>query len=179
MRCAPCSEAQNTKLRPDDVGAALNRGSCSRWADACQESRCFPCFRSLLERIGQLNEGGLAPSTAEERNAHWKTGNRPCGHIDVGISRDGRCVRTTSPRVISIDQIGEPRRSSSRSDQCVQVVLIHNRVDTLGTRQLMIPGYSVEIFFLAEGSFPFRLHEKVLAEIRHLLLAIAIIEFDD
>src|SRR5271157_4021639 len=108
--------------------------------DAGQKPRGLPRLGSLLERIRQLDQGRFAPGAAKEGDPHRQAGNEARRYIDVGIPRNCGGVGTAPSDVVAIDQVREPRRTTRGSDNGVNLVLVHERINTFGACQLMIRG---------------------------------------
>src|SRR5581483_6602526 len=65
-----------------------------------QKLRRLSRLHQLLEPIRDLQQRWLTPGTAKERDTYWQSEDESCRHINVGISRHRRRVRTPTRRVI-------------------------------------------------------------------------------
>src|SRR5258707_680485 len=128
-------------------------------SDRGQESRGLTGFCCLLERIGQPDQRGLAPGAAEEGDSYRQSGDESRGHIDVGISGDSGGVGTASRDVIAIDKVREPSRAASGSNDSIEMMLVHQGVDSFGSRQLVVLLQGVEICLFRERAFGLGLEE--------------------
>src|SRR5580658_8953705 len=141
-----------------------------------QEARLLPSLGQLLERISDLEQRRLAPGASEKRDANWQSPQKSGRHVDVGIPGDGRSAGAASGGVIAIDQVGEPGGASRGSDERVQFELVHDKVDAFGATELVIQGQRINILFRAERTLLLRLEKSVLPEIRHLPVAVVLVE---
>src|SRR3981081_4556295 len=107
-------------------------------SDRAQEARSLTSSHCLFECIGQPYQRGLAPGAAEKGNSNRQAADESRGHINVGISGDGSGVGATSGNVIAIDKVREPGGAAGRSNDSIEMILVHQGVDSFGSRQLMV-----------------------------------------
>ena len=79
-----------------------------------------------------------------------------------------------SPFTRSVSQAGPPVGATMR----VELVLIHDRVDALGPRQPTVLVQRLQVGRVRERPLLLRLQEQLLAEVRHLLCAVRLVEGD-
>src|ERR1700732_1385287 len=109
-----------------------------RQSDRGQEARGLTGLCRLLERIGECDQCGLAPSASEKGDSYRQSENESRGHIDVGISGDSSGIGAASGDVIAIDEIRDPGRAPRGSNDSIEMVLVHQGIDAFGSRQLMV-----------------------------------------
>src|SRR5580698_6604235 len=70
-----------------------------------QKPRSLSEFRSLLERIRQLDQNRLAPSPPKKRNPHRQAIAESRNNVNVGISGHRRKLRATSAKRVAIHDV--------------------------------------------------------------------------
>jgi len=136
---------------------ALRR--CSSHPDGRQELRRLARLGGLLERIGQLDQRGLAPGAAEERNADGHAEDEFCRDVDIGIAGDGGERGSATSVVVAVDVIGKSGRAGGGCDDRVEFVFVHRGVDSFGAREAMILRERVEVSLVGERAFRLRFLE--------------------
>src|SRR5215216_1710817 len=162
------------------LGELLNKNTryCLRKADARKELRRAPHLRRLLERVSNLDQLRLAERAAEKRNPDRQTKNVTRRHCDVRITRNRRRRRIAAGEVVAIDPIGGPRWSTCRRNESIEPVLLHYRIDPLRARQQVVLTQRGEIGLTRERSFRLGFDHDVLPEVRHLAIAVLLVEGD-
>src|SRR5687767_1638194 len=79
---------------------------------------------------------------------------------------------------VAVYPIDHPRRSVRRGDDSVELVPVHDGVDSLFTRQLEAKGTRIEILLGRERTFLHRHLEDLLLEVRHFSRGVVVVEFD-
>src|SRR6266404_3490283 len=136
-------------------------------------------FRRLLERVSKLDQSWFAPRATEERNPHRHAKNVTRGHSNVRIAGDRRRGRVAAGEVIAIDPVSSPARAACGRDQRIELVLVHHKINAFFARQAMVLRQGVAISFVSQRPFRLRFDKKILAKVRHLAIAILLVEVDD
>ena len=81
--------------------------------------------------------------------------------------------------MIAIHQVRDPRWSTCWRHQRIQLKLIHDRVNALCTRKLVVLFQRVQILFGCQRSLGLGFQKKVLPEVGHLFLFVPLVEVND
>src|SRR5215469_11292689 len=100
----------------------------------------------------------------------------PRRHTDRRISGERSGLRTAAKAMIAVDEIDLPRWAASGHHQCVELVLVHHRVEALLPGEATILFKCREIARLRKWSFGYCLLEELLSEVRHLLFSMRSVE---
>src|SRR5260221_2784823 len=102
-------------------------------------------MRRLLICISDANESRLTPRSSKKGNPDRKPERKSGRNSDVRIPCNrGRC-RAAPREMIAVNEIGWPRRICGRSNDRVETMLLHYRVDSLPSRLQAILGERVTI----------------------------------
>ena len=110
------------------------------------------------------------------------TGNpctSPAGTVMFGYPATAAYPELLPPEMVTVDQVGHPGRSTGRSDNGVQLVLIHGPVDAIGTGQTPSRGQRCQIRRVRERSLRLCREQSFLAEVGHLVGRVALVEGDE
>src|SRR5437016_6546593 len=88
----------------------------------------------LLVRVCELDQRRLAVGAPEDRQTDRQSTYGSRGHSDVRVARDCGGCGVAAAVMISGNQIRQPGGPASRSNQGVEIVLGHRRVDALFAR---------------------------------------------
>jgi hypothetical protein len=97
----------------------------------------------------------------------------------VRIARDRRGRGEAAAARIALDEVGEPCRARGGRDERVEVVLTQHLVDALATREAVVAGERLQIFLRVQAALLRGVHEVLLAEVRHHLVLVRLVERDD
>ena len=85
-----------------------HRGAAELSGDTRGETRLAAGLHLLFPRIGELDERGLAPGRAEERQADGQAAIESGRDGDVRVAGDGRGRGAAAGVAIAVDVVGEP-----------------------------------------------------------------------
>ena len=97
------------------------------------ESRRLAKLGGLLEGVGDLEECRLAVGAAEEGDADGQSGDLTRRDGDIGIPGHSRGRGTAANGTVAIDPIRHACRSTGGRDDGVELMLVHQGVDPLGS----------------------------------------------
>src|SRR5437870_7558471 len=143
-----------------------------------QKLRWTARLRYLLKSTGDLDQLRLAERSTKKRNSNRHTKHITRRHGDVRISSDCRGRRVATGEVIAVEPVSRPGWSTSRSNQSIELVFLHDEVDALRASQQMVLSQSIDVRFARERSFRLGFHHEVLPKIRHLAIAVLFVEGD-
>src|SRR5215813_9749439 len=94
------------------------------------------------------------------------------------ITRNGRGCRVSASEVVAVNPVGGPTWPTRRRHERIKLVLVHDEVDTFFARQAMVFLERIAIGLIGQWSFRLGLDEKVLAKVRHLAIAVLVVEIN-
>ncbi len=159
--------------------ARLKLSETSALSSDAGEKYRFPAgVHLLLPGVGELDERGLAPDGAEERQTDGQAAVESGRDGDVRVTGDSRGSGAAAGAVIAVDIIGEAGRTGSQRHDRIQLVLREQRVDAVLARQADAIGAGLEVRVIGQRALGFGLHEQLLREEGHLAAAIRFVVGD-
>ena len=113
----------------------------------------------MLEGEGEPQERGFGVSAAPEGNPDGQTVNMARRYRDAGIARDGGGAGGAAQKVIAVDKINWPRRGLGRGEECIELVLVHDRINPQFPRLLAALCQRLEILRCTERPLGLRLFQ--------------------
>src|SRR5688500_8049281 len=107
-------------------------------------------LRALLEGVGELDEGRLAPGATHEGQADWQTPGVARRDGDEWVTRHRGWRRAGTHEVVAVDQVDGPGRAAGWCDERVEVVLVHDRVDAFGAGETVARGERLKVGSVGE-----------------------------
>src|SRR5882724_7473836 len=116
----------------------------------------------LLERIRQLEERGLAPGAAHERDPHRQPHHVARRDADKRIARQRRALCTAAAERVTIDQVDLPRRRGRWRHEGVELMLVHDDVEPFSAGQAPTLLLRLEVLRLRQRPLRLRAFEQLL-----------------
>ena len=113
-------------------------------------------------------------------SAHRQARDEAHRHRDVGVAGDRRRAGAVAAvEAVAADVVGEPRRTGRRRHDRVEAVLVHERVDAVGARRPLDGRDRLPVLGRVERGRRLGDDQPLLAEERHLLVAVRLVEGDE